>query len=94
MSAAAPEAARGAHDAGATLRRTLLAWLLPPLVVLFLFDAVGSYFIATRVSDRIYDGEMVEIARELVLHVTHPPQGSLAFRLSPEAERLLLLDDT
>jgi len=94
LSAAAPEAARGAHDAGSTLRRKLLAWLLPPLVVLFLFDAVGSYFIATRVSDRIYDGEMVEIARELVLHVTHPPQGSLAFRLSPEAERLLLLDET
>jgi two-component system sensor histidine kinase TctE len=87
LSASAPEA-------GSTLRRKLFAWLLPPLVALFLFDAVGSYFIATGVSDRIYDGELVEIARELVLHVAHPPQGRLAFRLSPEAERLLLLDES
>src|SRR4051812_38729 len=74
-----------------TLRSKLLRWLLIPLVLLFLVDAVGSYFIAQRLSDRVYDGELMEIARELTLHVK--PQGSApVFDLEQDAERTLLLD--
>jgi len=77
--------------AKATLRRKLLRWLLIPLSLLFLVDAAGSWFIAARLSDRVYDGELMEIARELALHV----KGSgtkLAWDLESDAERTLLLD--
>jgi two-component system sensor histidine kinase TctE len=75
-----------------TLRNQLLRWLLIPLVTLLVIDAAGSYFIAARVSQTVYDGELIEIARELLLHVTAVPGGALHFRLSAEAERTLLLD--
>jgi two-component system sensor histidine kinase TctE len=75
-----------------TLRNQLLRWLLIPLVALLVIDAAGSYFIAARVSQTVYDGELIEIARELLLHVASAPDGTLRFRLSPEAERTLLLD--
>ncbi len=53
----------------ATLRAKLLRWLLIPLSLLFLLDAAGSFFMAKRLSERVYDGELMEIARELGLHV-------------------------
>ncbi len=73
-----------------TLRSKLLRWLLIPLVLLFVLDAIGSYFIAERLSDRVYDGELMEIARELTLHVRHG--ANPAFDLEQDAERTLLLD--
>ena len=75
-----------------TLRGKLLRWLLIPLSLLFLADAVGSYFIATTVAGAVYDGELMEIARELGLHV-RDGNGSPAFDLPRDAERTLLLDD-
>jgi two-component system, OmpR family, sensor histidine kinase TctE len=75
-----------------SLRSQLLRWLLIPLVVLFVIDAAGSYFLATRISDRVYDGELTEIARELALHVRRDATG-LSFDLESDAERTLLLDD-
>lgn len=72
----------------ATLRATLLRWLLVPLTLLLVVDALGSLVVARRLSDRIYDGELLEIARELALHVH--PNGS--FDLEKDAERTLLLD--
>ncbi|MGE5169327.1 MAG: sensor histidine kinase N-terminal domain-containing protein [Rudaea sp.] len=75
----------------ATLRSKLLRWLLIPLSLLFLLDAFGSYTIARRLADRVYDGELLEIARELSLHVK--PDGNVpAFDLEKDAERTLLLD--
>src|SRR6185437_10115509 len=75
----------------ATLRSKLLRWLLIPLSLLFLADAIGSYYIARHVSDRVYDGELLEIARELSLHVK-PNGATAAFDLEKDAERTLLLD--
>jgi two-component system, OmpR family, sensor histidine kinase TctE len=75
----------------ATLRSKLLRWLLIPLSLLFLIDAVGSYYIARHVSDSVYDGELLEIARELTLHV-RANGGRPSFDLEKDAERTLLLD--
>jgi two-component system sensor histidine kinase TctE len=75
----------------ATLRRKLLRWLLIPLSVLFLLDAAGSWFIAASLSDRVYDGELMEIARELALHVK-ASGAKLSWDLESDAERTLLLD--
>ena len=74
-----------------TLRAKLLRWLLIPLSLLFLVDAAGSWFIAARLSDRVYDGELMEIARELALHVKRSGT-KLAWDLESDAERTLLLD--
>ncbi len=74
-----------------TLRGQLLRWLLLPLTLLFLVDAVGSYVVSRHLADRVYDGELLEIARELTLHVK--PEGTTAtFDLEKDAERTLLLD--
>jgi two-component system sensor histidine kinase TctE len=74
-----------------TLRRKLLRWLLIPLSLLFLLDAAGSWFIAASLSDRVYDGELMEIARELALHVK-ASGAKLSWDLESDAERTLLLD--
>jgi len=74
-----------------TLRGKLLRWLLIPMSVLFLLDAAGSYVLATRLADRVYDGELMEIARELVLHVKRDGT-KITFDLEADAERTLLLD--
>jgi Signal transduction histidine kinase len=78
-------------ERSATLRGKLLQWLLIPLSLLFLVDAVGSHYIARNLSDRVYDGELLEIARELTLHV-RPNGAHPSFDLEKDAERTLLLD--
>ena len=74
-----------------SLRSQLLRWLLIPLTLLFLADAIGSYIVARHLSDRVYDGELLEIARELTLHVK-PDGARPTFNLEKDAERTLLLD--
>jgi two-component system sensor histidine kinase TctE len=74
-----------------SLRTQLLRWLLIPLTLLFLADAIGSYSVARHLSDQVYDGELLEIARELSLHVK-PNAVRPAFDLEKDAERTLLLD--
>jgi len=75
-----------------TLRSKLLRWLLVPLCLVLLLDVVGSYVAVRAVVRSIYDGELAEIARELVLHV-RLDGGQAAFELSSDAERTLLLDE-
>ena len=75
----------------ATLRSQLLRRLLIPLSLLFVVDAIGSYFMARHLSDSVYDGELMEIARELSLHV-RPNGAAPGFDLEKDAERTLLLD--
>ncbi|HKU88048.1 MAG TPA: sensor histidine kinase [Casimicrobiaceae bacterium] len=83
---------QGASPAASrSLRSQLLRWLLVPLTLLFLADAIGSYVVARRLSDRVYDGELLEIARELTLHVK-PDGARPTFDLEKDAERTLLLD--
>jgi two-component system sensor histidine kinase TctE len=74
-----------------TLRNKLLRWLLIPLSVLFLIDAAGSYIIANKLAERVHDRELMEIARELALHIKRSGSG-LTFDLENDAERMLLLD--
>ncbi len=76
----------------ASLRSQLLRWLLIPLLILFVIDATGSYFLAARIARRVYDGELMEIARELALHVKRDA-ASISFDLESDAERTLLLDE-
>ena len=81
----------GASARSRSLRSQLLRWLLVPLTLLFLADAIGSYVVARHLSDRVYDNELLEIARELTLHVK-PDGARTTFNLEKDAERTLLLD--
>ncbi|HYL89297.1 MAG TPA: sensor histidine kinase N-terminal domain-containing protein [Burkholderiales bacterium] len=75
-----------------TLRRKLLQWLLVPLCLVLVVDVVGSYVAVRTIVRGIYDGELAEVARELVLHVRVEDRHA-AFDLSSDAERSLLLDE-
>ena len=56
-------------QARGSLRGQLLRWMVGALSLVLLLDAAGSYYFASQLADRVYDGELMEIARELVLHV-------------------------
>jgi len=75
-----------------TLRSRLMKRVLIPLSIILLIDIAGSYFIVRHVANGVYDVELNEIARELLLHVTQQG-GELGFDLSAEAERTLFLDE-
>jgi two-component system sensor histidine kinase TctE len=75
-----------------TLRNALLRLVLIPLSVVLLIDIAGSYFVVRHVANGVYDVELNEIAREMLLHVTRETDG-FGFNLSAEAERTLLLDE-
>ena len=75
----------------ALLRTQLLGWLLVPLFVLLTADTFLSYWIALDFSQRAYDRSLVEIAREVSLHL-RDDGGRLALDLPQEARRVLLFD--
>lgn len=73
------------------LRTQLLTWLLVPLTLLLLVDAVVSYWVALSFSQRAYDRSLVEIAREVSLHLK-ADNGRIALDLPPAARQVLFSD--
>ena len=73
------------------LRKQLLAWLLVPLFVLLAIDTFFSYRVALEFSRRAYDRSLVEIARDLSLHL-RGEFASVVLDLPEEARRILLED--
>jgi len=73
------------------LQRQLLGWLLGPLLVLLVLDAVVTYAISWHFSHVAHDRSLREIARELALQV-RTEGASARLELSPAAERILLGD--
>ena len=75
------------------LRRQLLAWLLLPLLPLLAIDTFVSYYVALRFSERAYDRALVEIARDISLHLKGDG-NAVALGLSADARDILLGDLT
>ncbi len=73
------------------LRSQLLTWLLVPLTLLLVVDAFVSYWVALSFSQRAYDRSLVEIAREVSLHLKIV-DGQLALDLPPAARQVLFSD--
>ena len=73
------------------LRRQLLGWLLIPLSLLLTADAFVSYWIALKFAQRAYDRALVEIARDVSLHLGSR-NGLLTLDLPDSARRLLFTD--
>jgi len=73
------------------LQRKLLAWLLGPLLILLLLDAMAAYWTSQRLANLAYDRALHEIAREIVLHVRRDGPR-LRLDLSQPAADILLMD--
>lgn len=73
------------------LRTQLLTWLLVPLIALLTADTLISYWVALNFSERAHDRTLVEVAREVGLHL-RGGNGGLALDMPPEARRVLLGD--
>ena len=73
------------------LRKQLLIWLAIPLSLLLSADALVSYWIALSFSQRAYDRSLVEIARDLSLHLRQR-DGAVELNLPESARRILLTD--
>ena len=73
------------------LRTQLLKWLIVPLSLLLTADTFISYWVALRFSQRAYDRALVEIVREVSLHV-RANGSSIEFDM-PEAARKVLFTD-
>lgn len=73
------------------LQSRLLLWLLGPLLLLLALDTAVSYWSALNFSNRAHDRSLLEIARELALHVK-ANGSSPRVEISPAAERVLLID--
>ena len=73
------------------LRTQLLIWLLVPLFVLLTADTLISYWVALNFSQRAHDRTLVEVAREVSLHL-RGSNGGLTLDMPPDARRVLLVD--
>ncbi len=73
------------------LRTKLLTWLLVPLFLLLTIDTFISYWVALRFAQRAYDRSLVEIAREVSLHL-RGVNGALALDLPGDARKVLFTD--
>jgi two-component system sensor histidine kinase TctE len=75
------------------LRTQLLTWLLLPLTLLLIADTFVSYWVSLRFSQRAYDRALLEVAREVTLHV-RGRDGTLAFDMPDAAQNVLFNDPT
>jgi len=79
------------RDEQPLLRRQLLGWLLIPLLLLLAADTFFSYSIALSFSQRANDRTLVEIARDVSLHLGRS-NGKLTLDMPDAARRLLFSD--
>ena len=73
------------------LRTQLLTWLFVPLLLLLIIDTFVSYWVAIEFSRRAYDRSLVEIAREISLHLKESAAG-VVLDLPPDSRQILLTD--
>ena len=73
------------------LRSQLLTWLFVPLLLLLIVDTFVSYWVAIEFSRRAYDRSLVEIAREISLHLKTSP-GGVTLELPQDSRQILLTD--
>ena len=70
------------------LRGQLLRWLLVPLSLLLVADTFIGYWVASSSAERAHDRALVEIARDVALHL-RVERGRVVLDLPEEARRVL-----
>ena len=76
-----------------SLRLRLLAWLVPPLVVVAAVAGGGAYMFLERRLTAAYDHDLGDIARALVPYI-RDDKGRLYIDFTPQAEAVLRADST
>jgi two-component system sensor histidine kinase TctE len=79
------------HRRPPQLRTQLLVWVLAPLLLLLAADTFVSYWVALSFAQRAYDRSLLEIAREISLHLRRA-NGVLELDLPDDARKVLLSD--
>ena len=74
-----------------SLRLRLLAWLLPPLLVVAIVAAGGAYMFLERRLTAAYDHNLGDIARALVPYIRND-NGRIFMDFTPQAEAVLRAD--
>src|SRR5512140_923597 len=74
-----------------SLERTLLAWLLPPLVVVGVVAAGGAYVFMQHRLTAAYDQDLGDIARALVPYV-RLRDGHVMLAMTEQADAILRAD--
>jgi len=74
-----------------SLRLRLLAWLLPPLLVVAVVAAGGAYTFLERRLNAAYDHDLGDIARALIPYI-RDDNGRLFIDFTPQAEAVLRAD--
>lgn len=78
------------HDGG-LLRSQLLKWLAGALALLFIADTTASYWMARSLAGRAYDRALLEMARDVSLHLRRV-EGDIRLDLPPAALAVLFND--
>ena len=76
-----------------SLERTLLAWLLPPLVIVGAVAAGGAYVFMERRLNAAYDQDLGDIARALVPYL-RINQGTVSLAFTEQADAVLRADSS
>jgi two-component system sensor histidine kinase TctE len=76
-----------------SLRQRLLAWLLPPVIVVGVVAAGGAYVFMERRLTAAYDLDLGDIARALVPYL-RSSDGAISLDFNPQAEAVLRADST
>ncbi len=74
-----------------SLERTLLAWLLPPLVIVGAVGSYGAYVFMERRLNSAYDHDLGDTARALVPYL-RVREGKLALAFTEQADAVLRAD--
>lgn len=75
-------------------RTNLLVWLLVPLIALFGARSAYTYFVtAPDLSIRVYDRDLVQLARSLTPHIMFDSEGVPSLSLSEMSSQILITDD-
>lgn len=75
----------------ASLRQSLLAWLLPGVAALLVASGIASYYIASSNATEAYDRSLLNLALGLA-NQAQMRDGKLHFELLPQARQILLTD--
>lgn len=70
-----------------SIRRQLLAWLLIPILTIWLVGAILTYVMAINFATDAYDNALLDSARTLIARLRFDP-GRVGVELSPEAQAI------